>query len=259
VDPLIAVESIGIGLLIGAVIGLFGGGGGIVAVPLLVVIGYGVLEATTVSLIVVLAGSLAGVLVHGRAGRIDWSGGLTFGVLGIVGAIAGSRLALSTSARVQLLSLAALLLISGAAMVRKAVQSRPAAGADVDSRPVTRVSLPRAALPASALGGITGFLGVSGGFLVVPALSTFLGVAVRRAAATALVVACITSTTALIARGPLSTDLGQAALIAASAVAASLVSSRLSSRVPERLLAAGFAALVIVMALFTLSRAIGTG
>lgn len=254
-DTVVALESIGVGLLIGTVIGLFGGGGGIVAVPLLVVLGYGVLEATTVSLIVVLAGSLAGVFVHGRAGRIDWSGGLTFGVLGIVGAVLGSRLALSTSARVQLFSLATLLLISGIAMVRKAIQQSPE---KADAGEAARVSLVKAAVPASALGAVTGFLGVSGGFLVVPALSTFLGVAVRRAAATALVVACITSTTALVARAPLNTDLAHAALIAASAVAASLASSRLSSRIPERLLAAGFAALVVLMALFTLSRAIGS-
>lgn len=280
-DPLIIIA---VGAVLGLVLGLLGGGGGILAVPVLVALGQPVHTATTMSLVIVGTGAAAALLPHHRAGRVHWRIGLMFGALGSVGAVLGSRLAVSASPRVILGGLVLLLIAGGVLMLRTAgrtrasTQTAPLAplvqvGAVTSGRPITleardtgdlapdrpRISRVRIVLLASAVGLVTGFFGVGAGFVVVPALVVAVALPIKRAAPTALVVIVANSAVALGARhdslGPLS---GSASLAAATAVFA-VMGALLSRRAPGWLLSTGFGTLMLAVAAYTLARAVLLG
>ena len=117
-DSLVLV-AIAAGL--GLVIGLLGGGGGILAVPLLVAVGQPFLVASSQSLVIVGAGAAAALVPHHRARRVDWRVGLTFGALGAVGAIVGARLAQYINPTILLGGLTVLLVGGAVTMLRSAL------------------------------------------------------------------------------------------------------------------------------------------
>lgn len=119
-DPILLV----VGAVLGLVIGMLGGGGGILAVPILVAIGQPVLEASTMSLVVVGTGAAAALVPHHRARRVDWPVGLTFGALGSVGAVIGAQLAKSTPPALLLGGLALLLVVGAVTMLRTGAHAR---------------------------------------------------------------------------------------------------------------------------------------
>ncbi len=272
-----------VGVLLGTVLGLLGGGGGILAIPLLVhVLGQSVDEASTTSLIVVAAGAAAGLIPHAIAGRVDWRAGFTFGVLGVLGAVVGARAALLTDDRIQVAGLIALIFLAASGMLRGAgeesttrmrhripvdAQGRPIAAAppadppggpggpgDVPQMAAAAAEPADAAAPqtrgpgagwarllgsATVVALVTGFFGVGGGFVAVPALIYGAGLTVRKATATGLLVIVINSAVAFAARGPelveWHTTVWLAAFAAVAAVAAALLSKRLPSMVLKRL------------------------
>jgi uncharacterized membrane protein YfcA len=302
-----------VGLLLGSALGLFGGGGGILAVPMLVgLLGMDVDQAATASLVIVLFGALGGLVSHHRAGRVLWRAGLVFGATSIVGATIGALLAARVPDWIKLSTFLVLMVAAGLAMLRNAhrqpatlpavqpslvaatgrghraepdtdpgaalvdvpaadlpVRSGPPeVGADVaaDSPskgptepPVLIYSLPLIILLATATGLVTGFLGVGGGFLVVPALVLSLRMPMANATATGLVVIAIASTAALVVRLTHSATMGQPALTAEIVVAtviASLFAARFSNRMSPRALGTGFAVLVLAMSLLVAVQAL---
>lgn len=238
------------GVLIGTVVGLLGGGGAILTVPLLV-LGFGVdpRGATTTSLAVVAVASLTGLAVHARAGHVQWRTGGIVGGLGVAAAVAGSLLSARVPGRVLLVAFAVLLLVAGAAMVR------PRRTPTGDPPAATR--LPRWAalvLVATGVGLVTGFLGVGGGFVVVPALVLLLGVPMADAVGTSLLVLLINAVAGLATRlvtpypgvDPLVT-----VLVTAGAAVGAVIGARLSHRVPGDTLRRAFGALVLAVAVAT--------
>lgn len=132
-DPLVVLA---IGALLGLALGMLGGGGGVLAVPLLVAIGEPVIVASTMSLVIVGTASMAALVPHHRARRVDWEVGLTFGVLGAVGAVAGARTAQLVDPRVVLAGMTVLLLLGAAAMFRATRRARRARHVeDLESAP----------------------------------------------------------------------------------------------------------------------------
>lgn len=267
--------SVAVGLLLGTALGLFGGGGGILAVPLLVgLLGMDVDHAATTSLVIVLFGALAGLAAHHRAGRVRWRAGAVFGSASVVGAIAGAALAVVAADWVKLAAFAVLLTVAGLAMLRNArtqpsevVRLPAAAGTDMCGMPVPAgqaapartCSLPLVVLLATGTGLVTGFLGVGGGFLVVPALVLTLRMPVAYATATGLLVVAISSTAALAVRLAHAESLDQPGVTAAlvlAAIGASTVAARFSGRISPRRLATGFAVLVLVMAVLVAGQAL---
>ena len=121
------LDFLAIGIALGLALGLFGGGGGILAIPLLVAAGLPADEAGTTSLIVVGIGAIGGLIPHARAGRVAWAQGATFGALGIIGALAGSTLALATNDAVQLWGFSVVLVVAGTLMMRKRPADPPSA------------------------------------------------------------------------------------------------------------------------------------
>lgn len=287
-----------VGILLGAALGMFGGGGGILAVPLLVgLLGMDVDHAATTSLVIVLFGAIAGLVSHHRAGRVLWRSGLVFGLASVVGALVGAMAATRVADWVKLSAFAALMVVAALAMLRNARRQsaqRPAEepvrvgdgasagggtggsghadgpagladeGSDIDRGTVV-VGAPLEASPrlagavqswplvlllATCTGLVTGFLGVGGGFLVVPALVLALKMPVANATATGLVVVAIASLSALVVRlshAEATGDLGLTAVLVVSTVVASMLAARWSGRLSPRRLTTGFALLVLGM------------
>ncbi len=175
------------GALVGAILGLVGGGGSVLAVPLLV---YGVGVSSThvaigTSALAVAASALANLLGHWRAGTVKWRCGLTFAAAGVVGAFAGSTVAKAIDGAQLLALFGALMIVVGIAMFLK----RKAEG-DPEVR-LTRASA-RYLLPWLIAGGLgvgllSGFFGIGGGFLIVPALMVATGMSLPFAIGTSLI------------------------------------------------------------------------
>ncbi len=239
-----------IGVALGLALGLFGGGGGILAIPLLVAAGVPADEAGTTALVVVGIGAIGGLIPHARAGRVDWREGALFGALGIVGAVAGSLLALRTDDRLQLGAFAALLVVAGLLLLRKALQKDTVASADVQ-----RAAWPLVIATAMGVGLLTGFFGVGGGFLVVPALTLVLGMPIHKATATALLVIIINSTAAFLPRATEALDVPAVVVVTSGVLIASAIAARWSNRWSRRSLGIGFALLVLGMSALTMAQA----
>ena len=241
--------TVGLAVLIGISLGLLGGGGSILAVPLLVYVGdLPAKEAIATSLLVVGVTAAVGVLPHARAGRIRWRTGLVFGAAGMAGAYAGGRLAAFVPATVLLVGFALMMLATATAMIRG---RRGGADRSVPHElPVLRV-----VLDGVVVGLVTGLVGAGGGFLVVPALALLGGLPMPVAVGTSLVVIAMKSFAGLAGYlSSVSVDWSLAAAVTASAVLGSLAGGRLAGRVPEVLLRKAFGWFVVVMGVFVLGQ-----
>jgi uncharacterized membrane protein YfcA len=263
--PILAVP---LGLLIGLSLGALGAGGSILTVPALVyVLGQDPRTATTSSLLIVGATSLIALVPHARAGRVRFGQGLLFGILGTAGSIAGSTLSSTVPPAVLLTAFAALMLLVATLMLRRSLRA-PRYGGEAPElaaepmltlRPLT-CACPRVVkvvVTATAVGLLTGFFGVGGGFALVPALVLALGYPMPVAVGTSLLVIAINSATALAARISSGSDHLDWALIGiftAAAIAGSLVGGRISARANPRHLTLAFALLLVAVALYTAAR-----
>jgi uncharacterized membrane protein YfcA len=260
------------GALIGLSLGALGGGGSVLAVPVLVYgLGQSAAQATTGSLVVVGITSLAGAITAYRSGNVLLTRGIAFGVAAIGGATAGAKASGLVSQPVLLAAFAALLLAVAAVMAARQLRSRrgqPGALEESHSgdpiisfRPSLACHCPRALrvlATATAVGLLTGFLGVGGGFLVVPALVLALGLPMAYAAGTSLVVITITSASALAVRAGTGThpSWGLVALLTAVAVLGGWAGARLTTRTDTSKLQAAFTVLLLLVAGYTAWRAL---
>ncbi|MEU4644476.1 sulfite exporter TauE/SafE family protein [Micromonospora sp. NPDC023814] len=241
--------TIGLAVIIGVSLGLLGGGGSILAVPLLVYVAdLPAKEAIATSLLVVGATSAVGVIPHARAHRVRWRTGLVFGFAGMTGAYAGGRLAEYIPAGFLLTGFAIMMLATAIAMIRG---RRNAEGRPVPHElPVLRVIL-----DGIVVGLVTGLVGAGGGFLVVPALALLGGLPMPVAVGTSLVVIAMKSFAGL--AGYLSSvhiNWGLALAVTAAAVVGSFLGGRLAGRIPADLLRKSFGWFVVVMGVFVLGQ-----
>jgi uncharacterized membrane protein YfcA len=246
------VLSIIFGALIGLLLGLVGGGGSILTVPILVyVIGLEVQVATATSLAIVGTSALAGAIPHARAGRVNFRVAVFFGAFGVGGAFAGSWLNHQVSGTWILLLFGLLMLVVAARMwFRKGAGRRETP--DDDASDAIGWKVPLAGL---LVGVMTGFFGVGGGFLIVPALALALGVPMSVAIGTSLAIIAINSASGLVAHaGSGAFDLPIAALFIAGGLAGGLMGGRLAGLVDDRMLSRGFALLVAVVGVYLMVR-----
>lgn len=260
-----------LGFLIGVSLGALGGGGSILAVPVLVfVAGQEPGDATTTSLFVVGVASLLGAYGHWRSGRVRVGSGLVFGVVGIAGSLAGSALNRRLDGDVLLLAFAGLILVAawritaGCPSCTRSGETnavnQPAEGA-VQARP--RALTPRRVLTIAAAGTFVGFLtglfGVGGGFVIVPALALVLGFTMPEAVGTSLLVIAVNSAVALAARagvGPI--DWGTTLLFTAAATGGVGVGQQIADRIEPATMQRAFAALLVAVAIYTGTKALLT-
>jgi uncharacterized membrane protein YfcA len=233
----VLTELVLAGLLIGLLLGVLGAGGAIFTAPVLI-FGFDVpaREATTASLVVVLLAAGSGLLGHRGTRAVQWREGSVFGAIGVVSAALGSWLATVAPERVLTGAFAVLLVVAAVAMVRQP------AGGEMRGERKSLVAVGAAAL---GVGLITGFFGVGGGFVIVPALVLVLGFGIRQATATGLLVISINAVAALAVRGPEYLDWSIAVPMAAGAVAGSFAGARLAPRMPRERLRQAFAALMV--------------
>jgi len=257
----VALTAIPFGLAIGLAVGMLGGGGSVLAVPVLVyVLGQGVHEATTTSLVVVTAGALAGGLGHARGGRVCWRHAGAFTAAALPGVVAGTALGDAVSGGALIAAFAVVMLLAAAATWRRA--SNGGTGFELRTRPsCPPLRLARDLAAGLLVGVLTGFFGVGGGFLVVPALLIFLALSIRLAVGTSLAIITITSVmglTAHLAAGR-GIDVGVTATMTAGCIAGALAGAALACRVPQRILSRGFAGLLTAVATYLLVSAVALG
>ena len=236
-------------LAIGLSLGILGGGGSILTVPIFVyVMGYSAKQSIAMSLVVVGATSLVGAVRHWRAGSFDVRAAIVFGVLAMVGARIGAELARLVPGIVQLSLLGFVMIVAAIFMLRRREQpleSRP--------RPSNVVAAVATAIVGLAVGVLTGLVGVGGGFLFVPSLVLLARLPMKTAVGTSLfVIALSTASGALGYRGQAILPWDVIALFTAIAIAGIFLGTYLVRYVSQRALRRAFAYFLFGMAGFVL-------
>lgn len=178
------IVSVAFGFVIGLMLGLLGGGGSILTVPIFVyVLGFGPKESIAMSLAVVGATSLVGAAGHWRLGHVRIQVALVFGVIAMVGTFIGTRLATRLTGTEQLVIFALAIVVAAGVMLsrRRTDMAHTPAGSPGPSSS----SFALIAAQALVVGLLTGLVGIGGGFLIVPAL-VWSGLAMRQATGTSL-------------------------------------------------------------------------
>jgi uncharacterized membrane protein YfcA len=233
-------------VVMGLLLGLLGGGGSILAVPVLVYLaGQQPQAAIAASLFVVAVTSAVALVPHARAGRVQWRTGLTFGTAGLAGAYAGGRLAAYFPASLLLAGLGLLTAVAAIIMIRSC--RRPL-------RTVPRTGhLPVLLGLGVAVGLITGMVGAGGGFVIVPVLVLLAGLSMTTAVGTSLLIITLQAGAGL--AGHLqhaAIDWPLTLVVTALAIGGSLAGVRLAGRTPARLLRTGFGWFLTAMATLVL-------
>jgi uncharacterized membrane protein YfcA len=240
------------GVAIGITFGMVGGGGSILAMPVLVyVLGQNVHSATTASLVIVAAAALTGGFGYARGGLVCWRHVAAFAGPVLGGTLIGTALNRSVGGTLLLALFVPVMLVGAWATWRRA------AGRDREHSPERScppLCVGRDALAGSAVGLLTGFFGVGGGFVIVPTLAVALGLPMRRAIGTSLVIAGLASFLGLAAHlaSGSTIEIGVTAAMTASCVAGALAGSHLSAHISRQALGRGFAALVTGVATYLL-------
>ena len=241
--------AVALSIIVGLALGLLGGGGSILAVPLLLyVAGLDAREAIATSLLVVGVTSGVAVVPHALAGRVRWRTGVVFGLAGMAGAYTGGRLAAFVPAALLLVAFALMMLATAAAMLRG--RATVGEGGGPDELPLLHVLG-----EGAVVGLVTGLVGAGGGFLVVPALVLLGGMPMSAAVGTSLVVISMKSFAGL--AGYLATveiDWALAGAVTAAAVTGSVAGARLAGRVDQEVLRRAFGWFVVATGVFVLAQ-----
>lgn len=256
-------------VLVGVSLGLLGGGGSILTVPILTyVLDMEPRAAIAASLFIVGVTSAVSVIGHARAGRVRWRIGLFFGAAGMFGAFAGGLAGGVIPGAVLMVLFAVMMIATATAMIRGrkgrgAAAVAPNAVTDANGGAAAtgrvgatvRESLPlaRILLDGFLVGLATGLVGAGGGFLIVPALNLLGGLPMAVAVATSLLVIVMKSSAGL-AGYLFSVQLDWPVVLGftVAAIAGSFLGVRLAGVVPEKALRRGFGVFVLVMGAFVL-------
>lgn len=229
------------GILIGLALGMLGGGGSILTVPVLVyILGQSPHSALATSLIIVGANAIFGTWMHARSGHVKWSQALIFGALGIPAAFLGAQFSQQLPETLLMISFALLMLLIATLMLRGGIKA---------SANQAQIVWWKVALGGLGVGFLTGFLGVGGGFLIVPALVLLLGMEMPDAVGSSLVVITINSMAGLLGHlGETSLPWGLIGVFVTSGLLGLLAGTRISQQISPKLLRSSFASFVFVLA-----------
>lgn len=270
--------AVACGILIGLSLGVLGGGGSILTVPVLVsALGVGPQSATSASLVIVGVTAVTAAIAHTRGGHVRWKAAAVFGIIGSVTAFGGSILNRAVDPQILLIAFSVLTVAAAIAMLRNTktsprsmTEQRPAEGIPsvgteqvspvalaIRSRPrVSTAQAGKLAAAALVVGFLTGFLGVGGGFLIVPALVLTLGYSMPVAVGTSLVIIAITS------GGAFAERLGSASIpwqivlpFTVAAIVGSVAGTAISDRISGNALTRGFAVLLAAVAVYVATTA----
>ena len=238
-----------VGLASGVLAGAFGIGGGLLTTPAIrLLLGYPALVAVGTPLPVIVPTALAGALGHARRGLVDVRAAAIMGAVGAGTAVLGARLASQVGGGFVLVATAVLIGWIAVDMLRRpAPEPTPAAAGESASG--QRVAAWRVAAIGLVAGLYSGFLGLGGGFVIVPALARWLGWPVKRAIGTSLATITLLAIPGSVTHYLLgNVDMRLALLLAAGAVPGALFGARLTDAASERHVATAFAAFLVVAA-----------
>ncbi len=280
--------AVALGLLIGAALGALGGGGSVLAVPVLVhLAGETAAAATATSLVAVVAAAAIGSINHAKAGNVRWGSAAAFVAAGVAGSWAGAKINGSIDGDALMLGFSALVLIAAHRMLTacptctnvgeeaaveaslletvEEVEARIGAGLPAWAEPtieptpaegrraiaVDPVVVAKVVAAGLVVGFLTGLFGVGGGFVIVPALTLALGLNMREAIGTSLVVIVGNGLVALAFRGAGAVDWDIALPFTATMLVGSFLGSRFGAKLPPRQSLTAFAVLLVAVAVAT--------
>jgi len=241
------VLAAALALSIGVVLGMLGGGGAILTLPMLVyAVGLEPKAAIASSLFVVGATSVVGMTVHARAGAVRWKVGGMFGVAAMAGAYGGGQLSHLIPGRMLLVLFGIVMVVTATAMLKG---RKASAGAPPELR------LGRALGLGAAVGILSGLVGAGGGFLIVPALTLFGGLAMREAIGTSLFVIALQSFAGFAGHiTHVHLEWTLVLVITATSLVGSVGGAMLGAKLSPHGLRRAFAWLVIAMGLFMFAK-----
>ena len=234
--------------LIGISLGLLGGGGSILAVPMLTyAAGLSPKEAIATSLLVIGLTALGSLIQHARRGNVEWITGLTFALTAMIGAYGGGRIAQAFDGKTLLLLFVGMMATTAVAMFRGPSQH--------ENRRTGVTSPTFVIIEGLVVGAATGLVGAGGGFLVVPALVLLGGMPMHRAIGTSLFVIVLKSFSALAGHtAHVTIDVELAASVSLSALGGSMLGTRLAAGASPERLRRIFSVFVMGMALYIVAR-----
>jgi uncharacterized membrane protein YfcA len=237
-------------LLIGLSLGLLGSGGSILTVPVLVyLLGEHPKQAIAESLLIVGGIALLGAIPFALRGLLDWRNVLFFGIPGMAGTYLGAWLSQFVSGQVQLLTFALVMILAAYFMARP-----------TPLRPTQKRQAWKIVLEGTAVGALTGFVGVGGGFLIVPALVLLGGLPMHLAVGTSLLIIALKSFAGfykylhLLPTLGLSVNFANAGLFLLVGALGSLLGGRVAVRLPHEALKRGFALFLVVMGVYIVAQ-----
>lgn len=238
------------GVVIGLIVGAVGGGGAILALPVLVyVLGEPVGPASAASLIVVALAAAVGAGSLARNGQVCWRLALTFSAPAAIGALAGAIANNQVSGPILILSFVPVMTVAAFATWQRAGSTR-----EGDDGSCPHVAMGHAAAAGLGVGLLTGFFGVGGGFVIVPVLTLWFRLGFHRAVATSLVIITLTGLTALAGHllAGAHVNVAITAALAASTAIGALAGTHIGQELPQEALGKGFAIVVAAVAIFLL-------
>lgn len=242
--------------VVGFVLGLLGGGGSVLTVPILIyALHIPVKPAIAMSLCVVGLVAFIGFLSHARQGTVATRVALVFGPFAVASAYIGARIARHIPEDVQLVMFALFGLVGSAMMFRGAMQMKSTPEPAEYEFHVDSKNLPRIAIDATGIGLLTGLIGVGGGFLIVPALVFVTKLPMRLAIGTSLLVITMNALAGFAGYvGHVPVDWHLVGWFTALAAIGSIIGTLVSKRVPQRRLKEVFGVLLIGVSLYVLYR-----
>lgn len=240
-----------LGFTIGLMLGFLGGGGSILTVPALVyLVGQSPQAAVSTSLIIVGSNAAVGALIRNRHARmmheqlLNWRVALIFGGVGMITAYWGADFSKNLSSTTLMILFAMLMLLVGVYMLLTRN------GQQIES--ITR-GWPVTVASGAGVGLLTGFLGVGGGFLIVPALVMVVGLPIHQAVGTSLVIIAMNSLAGLLGHltGAM-LDMQLIAVFVSTGIVGVLAGTRLGHIIKPDHLRASFAVMVLLLAIFLL-------
>jgi uncharacterized protein len=252
------------GAITGIVLGLFGSGGSIIAMPaLLYLLDVEPKSAIAMSLGIVAVTATISGWDNWRRGNVDVQVAAMFGLFGVIGTYAGARLGVYTPVTLQLTIFALVMYAAAWKMLQKKVQPAAqlavAAGPDValDEAEIIRTHMGSIALHGVGVGVLTGLVGVGGGFLIVPALVLLSGIPMRLAIGTSLVIVAAKSYAGFLGYiGAVPVDWTVMGAFTLLTVAGSFAGTRIAHRFSHESLKKSFAIFLIVVATYILLKSV---
>lgn len=246
-DPLTAVY----GSIVGLSLGLTGGGGSILAIPILVYgLGIPISQAVVVSLLMVASIALFGAGRQSFAGNVDWRAALMFSVAGMIISPLVIYAAHDVNETLRLILFAVLMLF----VAYKMAFSDKKSPIPINALSVHQPNAIKTATGGAAAGALSGFFGVGGGFIIVPLLTMIFAMPYRKAVSTSLAAIFLISITAVAGaylKG-ISLDWSLFTLFVAGGMAGMLVGTALVNFIPERPAKIIFAAITATLAFYML-------